>query len=581
MSGSVSFEERMSGWIAFGEPSFNQAAVKGRKLEQSFTQHLVVDIEDVGRFIDDPQHEARLSGTVRCPALGEELRLARAWLNLFIEHGSAHHRRMLYRLFVVDRDGRAFTVSGFKDLQHGPYVDGWHDTSRLLVRVLEGHLHQDEEPNGDEATIATGILYLTVSDFARLYASMLRRGQLPGAPAAAKFAGFFAGQIAKYYVRDFLRPDDVNDADFPSPTSLDPRWQGHEPEEWHRLPVAGGLERRIVGFRTEDGREGTLHNIRTADRSRESPLGPVMLSHGCSVRANMFYGAPTRQTIVRALVEEGYDVWLENWRGSIDLPPSTWTLDEAAVYDHPAAVREILARTGSPTLKAVVHCQGSTSFVMAAVAGLLPEVTHIVSNAVSLHVSVTPLSRLRLRTLLPATTPLLKGVDPQWTVRPPASINAGIATLAWLQGGHCNSRVCRAANWFYGVGGEVLWLHRNLDEATHTWNDREWGFCPMTFFKQMRKCAEQGHLVPTGVHPELPQDLLAAPPQTTARFTLIAGRDNICFLPESQQRTFDYLERIDPGRHELHLIRGYSHLDIFIGKDADRDVYPLILEGLS
>ena len=32
-----------------------------------------------------------------------------------------------------------------------------------------------------------------------------------------------------------------------------------------------------------------------------------------------------------------------------------------------------------------MHCQGSTSFAMSAAAGLLPEVSTIVSNAVSLH----------------------------------------------------------------------------------------------------------------------------------------------------------------------------------------------------
>lgn len=64
-------------------------------------------------------------------------------------------------------------------------------------------------------------------------------------------------------------------------------------------------------------------------------------------------------------------------------PPNKWTLDQAAVYDHPVAVRRVLEETGADRLKAIVHCQGSTSFMMAAVAGLLPQVTTIVSNAVS------------------------------------------------------------------------------------------------------------------------------------------------------------------------------------------------------
>lgn len=43
------------------------------------------------------------------------------------------------------------------------------------------------------------------------------------------------------------------------------------------------------------------------------------------MRANI-YRAPTRRTLVDVLVERGYDVWLEHWRGSIDMPPNPWTL---------------------------------------------------------------------------------------------------------------------------------------------------------------------------------------------------------------------------------------------------------------
>ena len=571
----------MSGWIEFGEPSYNQAFVKGRKRNQRCAVKLTIKIDDVDRFVKNPHHPARMTGTMRCDALGGELEVTGGSYNLFTRHGSPRHRRMLYRLYLRDANGRDLTLSGFKDVQHGPYLDdGWRDTSRLLTRILKGHL--DYDPDGDELTVASGILHVTLASFARMILSMLWRGKLRGARAAIKFQRFFAGRIVRYYVRELFRPSNVNDANWPSATNLDPRWQGYEPDTWHSLPLAGRLERRIVGFRTEDGREGTLHNIRSRDRPPDR--GPVMLAHGSSVRANLFYGAPTRTTIVRKLIDAGYDVWAENWRASIDLPASSWTLDEGAVYDHPAAVREILARTGSPTLKAVVHCQGSTSFMMSALAGLVPEVTHVVSNAVSLHVSITRLSHARLRTIVPASAPFFKGVDPQWTVRPPATLNAGLARVAALRC-TCGSKVCKAANWFYGVGGEVLWLHSNLDQQTHIWNDREWGFCPLSFFKQMRRCADAGYLVSTGQLPQLPQDMPAAAAtlleRKNVRFTFIAGEDNICFLPESQRRTHQFFEEIDPGRHTLHVIPGYSHLDIFIGKEADREVYPRILAGLE
>jgi poly(3-hydroxyalkanoate) synthetase len=126
-----------------------------------------------------------------------------------------------------------------------------------------------------------------------------------------------------------------------------------------------------------------------------APKGPVLLVHGAGVRANIF-SPPVETTFVQFLLAHGYDVWLENWRASIDFAPNLWSLDQAALYDHPAAVNTVLSITGAATLKAVIHCQGSTSFMMSAVAGLVPQVTTIVSNAVSLHPVVPWFSALKI-----------------------------------------------------------------------------------------------------------------------------------------------------------------------------------------
>jgi|GEM_PF-212436 len=569
----LSFRERMSGWISFDELSYNQAMVAGRSRGTACTQELEIEIDDLDRFIEDPSHPGRAEGVVSCQELGGALRVERGSFNLFVLDGSSLHRRMLYRLFLRDGEGRALTLSGFKDVEHGRNLDGWGDTSRLLIRILAGH--HDEEPPGDQATVATGILHISRLGFARMLASMRGSGARRGIDSVAEFDRFFVSQMIELFGH---RSQLVNDADWPSPSELDLRWQGHQPGEWHELVGPAGLERRIVGFQSGDGRSGTLHQIRG---EHEPWRGPVMLAHGCSVRANMFYGAPTQQTLAGALIDAGYDVWAENWRGSIDLPPSMWTLDQVAVHDHPAAVTAILAETGHETLKAVVHCQGSTSFMMAAIAGLVPQVTDVVSNAVSLHVSLSRRSKLRLQMMMPAASLLVSGVDPQWTARPPAAVNRALA-LAATSGRHvCGNDICRSANYFYGVGPDVLWHHSNLDHDTHEWGSREWGFCPVSFFKQMGRCASAGHLVPTGELSELPASLLDGEPQTDARFTFIAGAENTCFLAASQQRTFDYFDALAPGRHRLELLPGYTHLDVFLGREAHRNVFPLIVEALG
>jgi len=137
-----------------------------------------------------------------------------------------------------------------------------------------------------------------------------------------------------------------------------------------------------------------------------------MLVHGAGSRANIFR-APIPQTLVDTLVADGYDVWLENWRASIDVEPSEWTLDQAAVHDHPKAIETIVRKTGWDKVKAIVHCQGATSFILSAVAGLLPQVKLILSNAVSLHPVMSPATHFKLRQLVPLLSRWTSYLDPQ------------------------------------------------------------------------------------------------------------------------------------------------------------------------
>ena len=297
------------------------------------------------------------------------------------------------------------------------------------------------------------------------------------------------------------------------------------------------------------------------------------------MRANIFR-APVPVTVVDALIDAGFDVWLENWRASIDFRPSQWTLDQAAVFDHPAAVRTVLEHTGHDQLKALVHCQGSTSFLMAATAGLLPEVTTIVSNAVSLHPVVPALARWKLDWFHRPVRALTRYLDPHWGVEAPDAIAAAITGWVRLAHRECTNTVCRIASFTYGVGHPTLWSHALLNDATHEWVEGEFGPVPLSFFYQMNRCLRAGHLVAANRFAQLPASFGVGAPRTDAAITLLAGEQNRCYLPESQERTFDYLSATGQGQYALHVIPRYGHLDMFMGKDAARDVFPTILAAL-
>jgi hypothetical protein len=335
---------------------------------------------------------------------------------------------------------------------------------------------------------------------------------------------------------------------------------------------------RIVEFTSDDG---VTCNVIHVQGAHPPAKGPVLLVHGAGVRANIFR-APSGRNLVDVLVDEGWDVWLENWRASIDIPHNHWTLDQAAVFDHPRAVKLVCEHTGADEIKAVIHCQGSTSFMMSALAGLVPEVRTIVSNAVSIHPIVPTLANVKLRSMIPVTARVLGYMDPQWG-RVGAPWVVPKLVDGWIKLAHheCDNAVCKWSSYTYGTGKPTLWLHENLNPPTHEWLKGEFADVPLTFFTQILRCVRAGRLVSVEHHPELPQDFAAQPPKTDARVVFLAGARNKCFTAQSQIDSHAWYRRHAPGRTALHVFEDYGHLDVFMGQQAARDIFPTILRELE
>jgi hypothetical protein len=577
---AVTYTESLAGFVDFGAADWNEGWIGGREVGSSCAIDLDVTIADIDAFVADPDREATCAGSVECAGLGGRLPIEAGWFNLLVDAGGPRHRHMDYRLHVRDAAGRPVTFAGFKDVHDDVFHDPWADTSTLFSRLYAGHLGPGEDP--PEARLATGILRISRAGFGRLLLSIRAHGAGRAGRLAAKarWGTLFAGGL----VRVYAGPAEEGQPDFPSPRAGTEPFQGFPPGAWHEVPDRPGLERRIIPVRAGDGRLLTLHHVRRAAAHGIAPpeRGPVLLGHGTGVRANLFSTPPLRTTLVDALLDAGHDVWLESWRGSIDLDTTEYTLDQVAVHDHPALVRAVLEETGAGRLKAVMHCQAATSFTMAAFAGLVPQVTDVVANAVTLFVDLVPASRRRLQLLIPLMGKGMPGLDPQWAIRPPVLRTGAFARIAELARRECDNHVCAVANFTYGPGPDVLWRHENLSDATHRWISREFGWVPTSFFRQISACAKAGHLVAVDDSVRgLPDDFTAAPPRTDARFTLLAGAENRCFLPSGQRRTHAWLNARRPGVDTLHVLPGYSHMDVFFGRDAPREVFPRIVEALA
>ncbi|HLW21220.1 MAG TPA: alpha/beta fold hydrolase [Cyclobacteriaceae bacterium] len=329
-----------------------------------------------------------------------------------------------------------------------------------------------------------------------------------------------------------------------------------------------------IEFNTADGFTCNLkHPI-----GQHPTKNPVLLVHGAGVRGNIF-NPPTAKNLIQCLIEEGYDVWIENWRGSIDFRPNEWDLDQVALNDHPAAVKKVVERTGSDEIMAIIHCQGSTSFMISAMLGLVPEVKTIISNAVSLHPIVPKYSSFKLWGYIPLVKNFFTYLNPQWGLHAPDIKSKMLKLLVQATHHEKDTMVGKFVSFVYGAGFPALWQLENLDEDTMDWIQYEFAEVPLSFFHHIKKCVGQGKLVP--LHTDSDGVYVPDTANTQARIILFAGAKNKCFLPESQRRTFRYLEEAEPGKHGLYIVDGYSHLDIFLGKDAHMDVFPTMIKELN
>ena len=120
--------------------------------------------------------------------------------------------------------------------------------------------------------------------------------------------------------------------------------------------------------------------------------------------------------------------------------------------------------------------------------------------------------------------------------------------------------------------------HDQLNDATHEHLHEAFGVANMTTLRHITRILREGHVVTAdGDDAYLPAtDNLRLP------ISFIHGEHNRLFTPEGSQLTYDFLiEANGPDLYTRTVIPDYAHMDLFIGKDAARDVYPVITAELD
>jgi hypothetical protein len=329
----------------------------------------------------------------------------------------------------------------------------------------------------------------------------------------------------------------------------------------------------IIPFKAYDGFNCNLWRLK---HNGSKQRGPLMLVHGAGVRANIF-NPPNEVNLLDMLAEAGYDVYLENWRASTEFQANKWDLDVVAKNDHPAAIEKVCEVSGSDKCKAIIHCQGSTSFMISAVEGLVPQVTTIVTNAVSLHPVVPSWSRVKLDVILEMAGLITDYINPRWGDDAPDFRSKLFKALVLSTHFEKDTTVGKFVSFTYGAGFPALWELENLSNKTKEWIRDEFGPVPIHFFRHIRKGVHNGSLVSV----DGSKHYADAKPATDARFVFFAGKLNKCFKSNSQVNSFEYFNNLKPDYHKLHVFETYSHLDIFLGKNAHKDIFPVMIDELN
>lgn len=557
----IEFTERMQGYVSTrvtdaSEPArYRDGESLGREENSPISFVLTIATQDVDKLIKDPAHEARMFGTVEAPAISDKaLHVTEGWFNLFIDDPDhINTREMRYRMRLASEDDGDFYFTGYKVMNQNRGLDEWSDTTTLYTTIRSG-------PDENGTLLAQGVLRISVHDFSR----QLRTMRVLNAKSVgerlektAEFGKYFAGVLYRTYGGVFAEP-----------TRFDPNVRPRKARQL-RLPAP-----EVHPFRTDDGVELLL------TRFRGGTKGPVLVAHGLGVSSKIFTIDTIDTCLAEFLVAAGFDLWLLDFRASIELEASgkQFTGDDVARYDYPAAVAKILEVTHASSVQAVVHCFGSTTFTMAMLSGL-QGVRSAVCSQVSTDMITPSATRLKSGLHVPEVLKML-GIESMqaqsetgegWLER---LYDKGLQVLPGAPDEQCNSATCHRISFMYSR----LYEHEQLNVATHDALHEMFGTANMSALDHLARMVRAERVVTSsGGDSYLSHlDRMAIP------ITIVHGAENDCFLPRSTELTLERLRQANPGiAYQRHVIPGYGHIDCMFGKDAHRDVFPLIRDHLE
>ncbi|HKG93541.1 MAG TPA: alpha/beta fold hydrolase [Gemmatimonadaceae bacterium] len=357
------------------------------------------------------------------------------------------------------------------------------------------------------------------------------------------------------------------------------------------------MERRVTLYSLKgvQDAEVSTHYFSTADklglsmlRFQRAPSDDVVLIvHGLTTSTDMFV-MPEHYNLVSYMLDQGFgDVWCLDYRMSnrhpFNLQRHRYTLDDIALFDHPAAVAKIREAVGAgKRIHVISHCLGAASFAMSVFAKAV-EVDSLIANSVALTPRVSTWSRMKIA-VSPFVVEYVLGLpylNPNWGEEPGWTKGKLMAKMISMGHRECDVGACHMLSMMWGNGHPALYSHENLDEITHRRGGDLYGPTSVHYYRHVRRMLNAGRAVKydtrNAKHQALPDDYLQSAAEIETPVMLTTGEDNYVFT-DSNVVCHEALERAAPGRHELKVYPRYGHQDVFMGKNVAADIFPSMVE---
>jgi cholesterol oxidase len=383
-------------------------------------------------------------------------------------------------------------------------------------------VREGEAEDGPE--VGTGVVRMLPGEFGRSLASIRARHARSleeRLRATARFGRFSIGSFFDVYGGVFARP------------------------------AAPGGEQRTRKRRELRAPAPSIYVVEAADGARllltryqGGGRGPVVAAHGLGVSSGVYAVDTLDTSLVEFLVANGHDVWLLDWRASSRLTSAggDYTCADVARTDWPAALAAVCEHAGAESVQVLGHGAGALTLLAAVVSGL-GGVRSAVSLGGALHV-------------------LRPGGDE------PAD------ELPDVPGARAGERLRRGLQRLRPSAAEtedVLFEPERLDPETHESIDEHAGPVSAAFLADLDELADAGAAA-----------FLSGLERLALPVCFVHGAADRVVPPVASERTFELLSaRNGAGLYSRHVLPGYGHLDLLVGRDADADVYPLILDHLA